>query len=209
MAVLRMLLRMAFSARLISVALCSVSRMQGDRLIFLDLLALDPQQLRKTAAFTYAILRHSDIDRAKTAHLANALSATGLVIDPFDLRYDTDIRPTLRLAPAVLVGVDDIPTRWQLQRAHPDWMAVGATTHWCAMASFHEAHLGCAECAHPYDDPNGGRIPTVAFVSFWAGLLTASYLLRHQPRRLGWAKVKRPLVFQGGGRSPSTQPSAR
>jgi hypothetical protein len=127
----------------------------------------------------YAILRRSDVGSAKAEHLAAALSSTGLVIDPLDLRFDENIRSTLRLAPAVLVGVDDIPTRWQVQRANPDWLAVGATTHWCAMASFHEAGLGCAECTHPYDDPNGGRIPTVAFVSFWAGLLTASYFLRH------------------------------
>ncbi len=127
----------------------------------------------------YAILRRQDKDQAKGEQLAHALSPTGLVIDAVDVRYDGAIRETLRLAPAVLVGVDDIPTRWEVQRANPDWLAVGATTHWCAMASFHEAGLGCAECAHPYDDPNGGRIPTVAFVSFWAGLLTATYFLRH------------------------------
>jgi len=47
------------------------------------------------------------------------------------------------------------------------------------MASFHEAGLGCAECAHPYDDPSAGPVPAVSFVSFWAGLLGASYYLRH------------------------------
>jgi hypothetical protein len=47
------------------------------------------------------------------------------------------------------------------------------------MASFHTGGLGCAECLHPTDDPGNAPIPTVAFVSFWAGLLTASYFLRH------------------------------
>ncbi|MGH6754326.1 MAG: ThiF family adenylyltransferase, partial [Bradyrhizobium sp.] len=127
----------------------------------------------------YAILRRQDVGRAKGEQVADALASTGILVDPIDVRYDRDIRKNLRLAPAVLVGVDDIPTRWEVQRANPGWLAVGATTHWCSMASFHEAGLGCAECAHPYDDPNGGRIPTIAFVSFWAGLLTASYFLRH------------------------------
>lgn len=32
---------------------------------------------------------------------------------------------------------------------------------------------------HPHDDPGDAPIRTIAFVSFWAGLLTATYLLRH------------------------------
>ena len=140
---------------------------------------IEPETADLSNLNRYAILRRQDKDQAKGEQLAHALAPTGLVIDAVDVRYNGAIRETLRLAPAVLVGVDDIPTRWDVQRANPDWLAVGATTHWSAMASFHEAGLGCAECAHPYDDPNGGRIPTVAFVSFWAGLLTATYFLRH------------------------------
>ena len=127
----------------------------------------------------YALLRRSTSLLPKAEHLAKLFAPTGLTIDALPLRYDEGMRHTLHLAPAVIVGVDDIPTRWQVQRANPDWLTVGATTHWCAMASFHEAGLGCAECAHPYDDPGDGRIPTVAFVSFWAGLLAAAYFLRH------------------------------
>lgn len=127
----------------------------------------------------YSILRRSSVGLPKAEQLACAVSETGLIIDQLDLRYDAKIREILQLAPAVLVGVDDIPTRWEVQRAKPSWLAIGATTHWNAMASFHHAGLGCAECAHPYDDPEQRRIPTVAFVSFWAGLLTAVYFIRH------------------------------
>ena len=77
-----------------------------------------------------------------------------------------------------MVGVDDIPTRWLVQRHAPDWLAVGATTHWSAMASYHEPGVGCAQCLHVRDEAGDAPIPTVAFVSFWAGLLTASYFLR-------------------------------
>jgi hypothetical protein len=131
----------------------------------------------------YAMLRRSTSTLKKATHLVDALVETGIVIDPVCLRFDCDVRRILKLAPAVIVGVDDIPTRWEVQRAHPEWLGIGATTHWSAMASFHEHGIGCAECAHPYDDPEAGRIPTVAFVSFWAGLLTASYFLRHVAER--------------------------
>jgi hypothetical protein len=83
------------------------------------------------------------------------------------------------LAPSTLVGVDHIPTRWLAQRARPRWLGVGATTHWSAMASAHERDLPCAQCLHPRDDLADPPIPTVAFVSFWAGLLLGVRFLRH------------------------------
>lgn len=41
------------------------------------------------------------------------------------------------------------------------------------------AEMGCARCLHAEDDPEDGPIPTLAFVSFWSGLLLASYFLRY------------------------------
>ena len=82
-------------------------------------------------------------------------------------------------SPRIAVGVDDIPTRWAVQRTWPDWLVVGATTHWSSMASFHEKSLGCAQCLHPDDDPGNTPIPTVACVSFFSGLLAFAYLARH------------------------------
>jgi hypothetical protein len=66
-----------------------------------------------------------------------------------------------------------------VQQANPDWLIIGATTHWSAMASFHREGLGCAQCLHPDDDPGVAPIPATACVSFWAGLLAASYIARH------------------------------
>lgn len=129
----------------------------------------------------YMLLRRSQLTRPKADDLAAVLSGSGLTITPVRRRYEPSELPSLLpLAASVLVGVDDIPTRWLVQRAGPGWLGVGATTHWSAMASFHAEGLGCAECLHPADDPGNAPIPTVAFVSFWAGLLTASYFLQHR-----------------------------
>jgi hypothetical protein len=128
----------------------------------------------------YMLLLRSRLKTPKSHDLAAVLAGSGLTIVPVPSRYEpSELGSLLPLAASVLVGVDDIPTRWLVQRAGPGWLGVGATTHWSAMASFHTDGLGCAECLHPVDDPGNAPIPTVAFVSFWAGLLTASYFLRH------------------------------
>ena len=92
----------------------------------------------------YALLRRSTSLLPKAEHLTKLIASTDLTIDALPLRYDERMRHILHPARAVIVGVDDIPTRWEVQRANPDWLTVGATTHWCATASFHEAGLGCA-----------------------------------------------------------------
>lgn len=83
------------------------------------------------------------------------------------------------LASQVVVGVDDIPTRWLLARAGPAWMGVGATTHFKCMASVHFPYSGCAACLHPHDEQQEGPVPTVSFVSFAAGLMVGADLLRN------------------------------
>lgn len=92
------------------------------------------------------------------------------------------------LGPTVLVGVDDIPSRWTVQRAAPGWVSVGATSHGFVMVSGHEPNAACAGCAHPRDESLEGQIPTISFVSFWGGLLQARALLAHA------AKVAMPAV---------------
>jgi hypothetical protein len=129
----------------------------------------------------YMLLRRSRLKENKAHNLAAIFAGYGLTIEPVPKRYEpAQLASLLPLSVSVLVGVDDIPTRWLVQRAGPNWLGVGATTHWSALASFHADGLGCAECLHPTDDPSNAPIPTVAFVSFWAGLLTASYFLRHR-----------------------------
>ena len=125
------------------------------------------------------LLVHSHLEECKAHDLAAICQGTGLEIEPINERYEQRYVRSKKLAVSVLVGVDDIPSRWLVQRANPEWLGIGATTHWSAMASFHQLGLGCAEYLHPVDDPNDAPIPTVAFVSFWAGLLTAAYFIRH------------------------------
>lgn len=128
----------------------------------------------------YMLLTRSRLGRSKAFDLAAALANTNLRVTPVAARFEPQTVDALApLAPSVLVGVDDIPSRWLVQRQSPAWLGVGATTHWSAMASFHRPGLGCAECLHPTDELGTGAIPTVAFVSFWAGLLTSTFLLRH------------------------------
>jgi len=83
------------------------------------------------------------------------------------------------LASRVLIGVDDIPSRWQVQRRSSGWLAVGGTSHFSISSSDHSSASPCCGCLHPVDDLAGGNpIPTISFVSFWAGLATAVRLLR-------------------------------
>lgn len=114
---------------------------------------------------------------------ANELSVyatKNLSIRPIIARYDAETATRMGpLSDAVFVGVDDIPARWDVQRAWPKWLSVGATTHFSAMASHHTPDRACAGCLHPTNDLTPGPIPTVAFVSFWAGLWQASLYLRH------------------------------
>jgi hypothetical protein len=87
------------------------------------------------------------------------------------------------LAPRVLVGVDDIPSRWQVQRCTPGWLAVGGTSHFSVSSSSHKPDEPCCGCLHPTDEPVGANaIPTVSFVSFWAGLVLAVRLIRESLR---------------------------
>jgi hypothetical protein len=127
----------------------------------------------------YMMLLRSAAEGQKAHHLA-AMLGPGLQFEPVPYRFEPARLPSIApLAPTVIVGVDHIPTRWAVQAAMPEWLVVGATTHWSAMASFHSAGLGCARCLHNRDDQEGRPIiPTTACVSFWAGLLASAYLVR-------------------------------
>jgi len=128
----------------------------------------------------YMLLLMDDIPRLKAKQLSllslGQLEVQGIV-GKFELAHEELMG---RLARHVLVGVDHIPTRWDVQAANPTWLGVGATSHWSAMTSFHKLGLPCARCAHRVDDPTTGPIPTVAFVSFFSGLLLASYFVRER-----------------------------
>lgn len=94
-------------------------------------------------------------------------------------RFTHDARDIDSLAPRVLVGVDDIGCRWDVQRCNPEWVAVSGTSHFSTSSSAHWAGTPCCGCLHPVEDLAGNDpIPTVSFVSFWAGLAMAVRLVR-------------------------------
>jgi hypothetical protein len=160
-----------------STALYVLSRIPGvsgrGRIVESDTLAIS--NLNR-----YPLMLRSHTELFKADDLVALFTGTGLKLAAVAMRYEPiTVKKIGPLAPSVLIGVDHIPTRWLVQQAGPAWLGIGATTHWSAMASFHEEDASCAQCLHPTDDPNDAPIPTVAFVSFWAGLLTASYFLRH------------------------------
>jgi len=82
------------------------------------------------------------------------------------------------LAPRLLVGVDHIPSRWAAQRAAAShWVCVGSSSHDFVLVSAHTPGSACAGCVHTRDDEITGEIPTISFVSFWAGLIQALELI--------------------------------
>jgi hypothetical protein len=99
------------------------------------------------------------------------------------------------LAGNVIVGVDNIPTRWLLARARANWMGVGATTDFGAMASTHYPYSACAACLHPHDEDALGPTPTIAFVSFLSGLLVATNFLVELARMTTNRDSRQRLIF--------------
>jgi hypothetical protein len=150
-----------------------------------------------------AFLLRSRLGLPKAQDLAEQLRGS-VKITAIQARYEGP--STLQLQPVVLVGVDHIPTRWAAQRSRPDWLGVGATSHFMAMSSFHASYLPCAGCLHPKDDPGSDPIPTVACVSFAAGLIMASqYLLKLTKVEVAYSEqqvIFRPLRPERLWRSP-------
>lgn len=106
------------------------------------------------------------------------LGGVGVNLQPVVGRFP-EHSSDIRLSGRVVVGVDDIPSRWKLQERAPNWIAVSGTSHYNASSSVLRPRSPCSGCLHPVDDEGAGqRIPTVSFVSFWAGLAMTVRLLR-------------------------------
>jgi len=120
----------------------------------------------------------TDVGSSKVQVIAQR-SGPKLQLVPIGNRFSGQNLKLDRLAPRVLVGVDDIPSRWDVQRRAPGWIAVSGTSHFSVSSSAHSPGGPCCGCLHPVDDPAGANpIPTVSFVSFWAGLAMAVRLFR-------------------------------
>ena len=143
-----------------------------------DLRTIDLDILTRSNTNRYPLARAADLGLAKVDQLAG-FATDAVRIGGVPRRLDEDALAAFGdLAPKVLVGVDDIPTRWFVQRQQPAWVGVGATSHAFVVVSDHLPGHPCAGCVHPLDDDNQlEEIPTIGFVSLWAGLLLAGTLL--------------------------------
>lgn len=125
----------------------------------------------------YPLARRSLVGSAKVDVL-RSWERDGFRIGGEKVRVDLESLPSLRpLADRVLVGVDHIPSRWTVQREQPRWLGIGATSSFTTLTSEHDGSGGCSGCLHPVDDDVQATIPTVSFVSYWAGLLVVARLL--------------------------------
>ncbi len=120
----------------------------------------------------------SDVGLKKVSVVVKCCGAR-LRLEPIARRFANGSSEVRGLASRVLVGVDDIPSRWQAQRFAPGWLAVSGTSHFSVSSSTHSPGQPCSGCLHPVDDAAGANpVPTVSFVSFWAGLAMAVRLIR-------------------------------
>lgn len=127
--------------------------------------------------------RVSDVGRAKVS-LVTEHCAPCFDIRPIQKRFGFG-NPMEELASCVLVGVDDIPSRWIVQRCAKGAVLVSGTSHFSVSSSSHLPGEPCCGCLHPVDDVDGSVIiPTVSFVSFWAGLAMAVRVIH---RAIGFA----------------------
>ena len=134
---------------------------------------IEPERLALSNLNRYALALRSMIGWPKTSALrsfrTSGISITGSE-ETFDHMTAQRMAP---IAPRLLVGVDHIPSRWAAQRAAAGWVCVGASSHDFVMISAHPPGSACAGCVHPRDEDITGEIPTISFVSFWAGLIQA------------------------------------
>lgn len=146
---------------------------------------IEKQDAELTNLNRYSLLRACDEHTDKVQLLERA-STQRIQITGITALYTQHTRAAvLPLADRVLVGVDDIEARWWVQEAQPAWLAIGATSNHMAQLSTHLSWSPCAACLHPVAQVPA-TIPTISFVSFWAGLIQACALVSgyREPRNI-------------------------
>jgi molybdopterin/thiamine biosynthesis adenylyltransferase len=143
-----------------------------------DMRVIEPERTDLSNVNRYLQLRADEDERAKIDVLHDS-STRSLRITGIQRRFTDETRDQLvPLRPTVFVGVDDIPSRWLVQEEWPESLIVGATNDQEAVVTIHRPVDPCVGCAHPDPlPPNDEFIPTISFVSFWAGLLQVCALL--------------------------------
>jgi len=145
--------------------------------VSVDPRVVEPEAIDLTNLNRYPLARRSDVDQEKVKVL-EGFSQGRVAISGIEALFDDSWPAVLgNLAPRVLVGADQIPVRWAVQRTAPEWLQVAGTSHFFVMASSHHPDGPCAGCAHPIDEQGDDPIPTISFVSMWAGILQLLDLL--------------------------------
>lgn len=151
---------------------------------------IEPDLLDLPNLNRYALARRSMMGWPKARALV-AFQTPGIAITGHGQVFNATTAACLApIAPRLLVGVDRIPSRWDAQRAAgPGWVCAGSSSHEFVLVSAHPAGSACAGCVHPRDENIAGDIPTISFVSFWAGLIQALELVTSATGRAPtWAR---------------------
>jgi hypothetical protein len=112
----------------------------------------------------------------KVEHLAGLPLLSGLRLTPVFRRFSVEDVLTARAQ--IMIGADDIRARHTAQQSGPEYLAIAATSHFEVRLTQHFRGGPCAGCAHPYyNELDDSLIPTLATVSFWAGLQLALFVL--------------------------------
>jgi hypothetical protein len=158
---------------------------------------IEPEVLDLPNLNRYALARRSMTDWQKSQALASFQTPSIRITGTSQTFSEATAPGLLPLAPRLLVGVDHIPSRWAAQQAAPSsWLCVGSSSHDFALVSAHPAGSPCAGCVHTRDDEDTGDIPTISFVSFWAGLIQALELIAHAAGRSpGWTRATHVWPF--------------
>lgn len=139
---------------------------------------IEPETLDVPNLNRYALARWSMNDWQKTQALASFQTPRIRITGTSETFSEATAPGLAPLAPRLLVGVDHIPSRWAAQQAATSrWVCVGSSSHDFVLVSAHPAGSACAGCVHTHDDDTTGDIPTISFVSFWAGLIQALELI--------------------------------
>jgi hypothetical protein len=173
-----------------------------------DLRVFDRDEVELSNANRCPFVLLDRIGQPKVKLLAD-LVPNRLLIEPVYRHFRADDVRGTPLAPIVLVGADDIAVRHWVQAARPEFLIIGATSHFEIVVSEHLAGTPCAGCVHPrVDGVAPALIPTVSFVSFWAGYLCA---VRAIARALGQPYVADrqltvafPLQLEGSWTGPTS-----
>jgi molybdopterin/thiamine biosynthesis adenylyltransferase len=93
----------------------------------------------------------SDVGIPKVLVVERNCNETGLRLEAIPHRFAGKGREDV-FPHRVIVGVDDIPSRWDVQRQARGWVGVSGTSHFNVSSSAHHPGTPCSGCLHPVDD---------------------------------------------------------